>query len=135
MQSLARTIEGSPVANHLAIFEGGHDWLPAELAVEAIEWMEIQAMRTGMRIKDEELIGQLFGKALARARAAEAAKEVYSAFSYYVAAAQDFHGLREVTEFQQKAAALKSTSEVREALKQEKSIVEDKHAACLASVH
>lgn len=125
MQSLSRTIAGSPVANRLAVFEGGHDWLPSELALDAIEWMEIQAMRTGIKVKDEELIDRLFGKALMRARAAEVAKEAYLAYSYYAAAAQDFQGLREVTEFQQKAGALKATKEVREAFKREQWIAEE----------
>ncbi len=125
MQSLSRTIAGSLVANRLAVFEGGHDWLPAELALDAIEWMEIQAMRTGIKAKDEELIDKLFGKASTRARAAEAAKEGYLAYSYYAAAAQDFQGLRAVTEFQQKVAALKDAKEVREAFKREQWIAEE----------
>ncbi|MGI9166895.1 MAG: hypothetical protein ACR2G5_11025 [Pyrinomonadaceae bacterium] len=82
-------------------------------------------MRTGIKAKDEELIDKLFGTALTRARAAEAAKEGYLAYSYYAAAAQDFQGLRAVTEFQQKVAALKDAKEVREAFKREQWIAEE----------
>jgi hypothetical protein len=38
--------------HHLAIFEGGHGWPPSDLAGEAIEWLEIQAMRSGRRTAD-----------------------------------------------------------------------------------
>ena len=120
MQSLARTMEDSPIPHHLAIFEGGHDWLPPELAIQAIEWLELQAMRTGIKVKDPELIDRLFVKVSKQAQDAEEASEVYLAYSYYAGAAQTFQGLRNVSEFQQKALALKSTKAVREALKQEK---------------
>lgn len=33
--------------HRVVIFEGGHQWLPSSLAVEAIEWMESQAARPG----------------------------------------------------------------------------------------
>ena len=33
--------------HRLAIFDGGHVWLSSELAIEAVEWMELQAMKSG----------------------------------------------------------------------------------------
>ena len=39
--------------HHLAIFEGGHVWLSSELATDAVEWMEIQAMKAGRKPRDE----------------------------------------------------------------------------------
>jgi hypothetical protein len=45
--------------HRLAIFNGGHVWLPSELAVEAIEWMELQAMKTGLKPKDDGEIDRI----------------------------------------------------------------------------
>ncbi len=39
--------------HRLAIFEGGHMWLPPDLATEAVEWMELQAMETGRKARDQ----------------------------------------------------------------------------------
>ena len=132
MQSLARTMEGSPVPHHLAIFEGGHEWLPPELAIQAIEWLELQAMRTGIKVKDQELIERLFEKASVQAHAAEAKSDVYLAYTYYAGSALAFQGLHDVTELQKKALALRSTKEVRDALKQEKLIGEEQARSVLS---
>ena len=48
MQQLKRKLDAAGAANRLAVFEGGHDWAPAEVCGEAIAWLEIQAMKTGM---------------------------------------------------------------------------------------
>jgi len=41
MRLLDRTLT---TPHRVAIFEGGHTWLSSDLAVKALEWMEIQAM-------------------------------------------------------------------------------------------
>src|SRR4029077_10541019 len=55
--------------HHLAIFEGGHTWLSSALAVEAVEWMEVQAMKSGLKARDEQEIDRLFAKRTAWAPA------------------------------------------------------------------
>ena len=42
--------------HHLEIFKGGHVWLSSELALQAVEWMELQAMKSGLRPRDDEEI-------------------------------------------------------------------------------
>ena len=48
--------------HRLRVFEGGHVWMSAELATEAIEWMELQAMKTGLRAKDSALWERMLEK-------------------------------------------------------------------------
>src|SRR4029077_14806433 len=48
--------------HRLAVFEGGHQLPPAPVALEAIEWMELQAMKSGRRGRDEALIDRLLAK-------------------------------------------------------------------------
>jgi hypothetical protein len=57
--------------HYLRIFEGGHTWLSSEIAVEAVEWLEIQAMRAGTAPKDRGTIAKLFEKRRAAAEAEE----------------------------------------------------------------
>lgn len=77
-------------------------------------------MKLGKRQRDEKLIAELFDKMVGQARADESAKSVYEAFLKYEAIAKDFNGLREATEFAQKADELRSSKEVKNHLKQEK---------------
>ena len=45
----------------------GHAWLPVELAMDGVEWMEIQAMKAGLRDRDAKEIDDIFAKRVARA--------------------------------------------------------------------
>lgn len=92
--------------HRVAIFAGGHTWLSSELAAEAIEWMELEAMKSGRRARDEALIARLFAK---RAGASSLA-EIESL-------AADFEGLRDVSGFAARAADMRRQRRVMEALR------------------
>ena len=40
------------VPHQILYFEGGHSWPPSLVALEAIEWLETQAMKAGRRPPD-----------------------------------------------------------------------------------
>jgi dienelactone hydrolase len=120
MRQLDRTLDDLGRTHRIEIFEGGHAWPPAEFCARALEWMELQAMKSALRERSEPLIDALFKKEVERARAQEAAGSIYRAYTLYSGIAETFNGLRNVTEFQQKAAALKDGNEVSQALKLEK---------------
>ena len=119
VKQLARALDSYGIASRVAVFEGAHEWPPSPVCVEAVEWMELQAMRGGRRAKDERLIEELFNKNVERARAQEAAGKLYDAFLSQDAIAHDFKGLKDVSEFEKHAAQLKEQKEVRQAIKQE----------------
>jgi tetratricopeptide (TPR) repeat protein len=120
MRQLDRTLDALGAAHRVEIFEGGHAWAPAELCTRALEWMELQAMKSALRVRSEPLIDALLKKEVERVRAQEAAGSISLAYAGYVGIADEFKGLRDVAEFEQKAAALKDSKEVRQALKVEK---------------
>ena len=105
--------------HHVATFDGRHQWASSELLAEAVEWMELQAMRAHRRERDEALIETLWKRNLERARASEAAKKFYEAYMEYVSLAADFKNLKDVSEYEKKAASLKEMKEVKQALKSE----------------
>jgi dienelactone hydrolase len=119
MKQLCKALDRFAIANRLEVFEGGHEWASAELCSEAIEWMELQAMKAGRREKDERFIDDLFAGRLARARERESAKKVYDAYTLYDATAKDFKGLKDVLELEKRASELKDSKEVKLALEQE----------------
>jgi predicted esterase len=100
--------------HHLAIFEGGHTWLSSDLAIEAVEWMEIQSMKLGVRARDEAEIDRIFAKRRARVTGAPATAETLVELQSLVS---DFNGLRDVSSFSARAAELERDKGVRAALK------------------
>ena len=103
--------------HHLAIFEGGHVWLSSDLAVEAVEWMEVLAIKTGRRPRDEKEIDQLFSKRVEAARGTTGDKDRFLALR---SIASDFEGLRDVTSLSAQVTALGRDKRVREALKKDR---------------
>jgi hypothetical protein len=84
--------------------------------------MELQAMRARRRERDEALIDELFKAAVGRAQKDQAENKIYGAFLEYSALAEDFKTLRNVSSCETKAAQLKNSKEVRQALKDEREI-------------
>lgn len=101
--------------HRLAIFSGGHVWLSSELAVEAVEWMELQAMKSGLKPRDEREIDRLFTK---RATAAGQPRIDLARYLAVRAIAEDFDGLKDVRGFAAESATLARDKSIRAALKQ-----------------
>lgn len=112
-------------------FPGPHAWMPAELGGEAIEWMEVQAMRSGTRPIDETLVAELYEKDLARARELEEAGELLKAMRRYQAVVRTFEGLHDTRAAADRVARLANSPELERALSEEKSA----HAYERAQLH
>jgi poly(3-hydroxybutyrate) depolymerase len=102
--------------HRLAIFEGGHVWLPSAVAMQAVEWMEIQAMKSGRKPKDQAEIDAIFA---ARVAAADTTHGDAASLAAASGIAEDFAGLEDVSRFAARAAQLRSAPAVRDELKQE----------------
>lgn len=107
--------------HRVVVFEGGHTWLSSELAIEALEWIELQAMKSGARPKDDRLIGMLFTK---RNAGIDLLRDEREKYVQTAALARDFEGLHDVTEAAARAAALAKTKEVKDGLKRDREIDE-----------
>lgn len=94
--------------HRLAVFDGGHVWLPSELAVEAVEWLDLQAMKSGRLPRDEARLQAIFA---ARQSRADAIPDEYRRYQALEALAADFAGLRELK--------LSKSKAVRDARKKE----------------
>jgi hypothetical protein len=110
MSHLDRTLR-SP--HRVVVFEGGHAWLPVEVATEALEWMELQAMTSGIRPRDQTLIDDLFARRMARA---EGLKSSLATLRELQSIVQDFRAFKNVTGLNQRAARLAEQQEVKVAL-------------------
>ncbi|HEX7314626.1 MAG TPA: hypothetical protein VF297_11935 [Pyrinomonadaceae bacterium] len=119
MKTLDATLARLGAAHRFESFDGGHAWPTTELAVAAVEWMELQAIKTGRRQKDEPFVGGAWERRLSEARGLEEASKSYAAFRAYESLAADFRGLRDVAEAERRLAALGALKEVKAALKDE----------------
>src|SRR4051794_8387058 len=102
--------------HHLEVFDGGHQLPPEAVALQAIEWMELQAMKSGRRTRDDALIDRL----LAERRQGAAAAEPAAAVHILEALAADFSGLRDVSGEAARAKELSGHAEVKKALARER---------------
>lgn len=119
MKKLDAALDKFSVPHHLAIFKGAHAWPPADTCAGAVEWMELQAMKSGRLRRDEALIDQLWSEQTRRALDAEEALDFFAAYRSYRAAANAFRGLRDVDGLERKAARLRETRDVGDALDDE----------------
>lgn len=116
MKQLDRALDSAGVAHHVEVFDGGHSWAPPEVCVRAIEWMELQAIKSGHRSRDDALIDRLFKNARDGISANESGGRAYETYAGYVAIAADFKALKDVAEFEKRAASLKGSKAVKQAI-------------------
>ena len=103
MRDLDQALGAVAVPHRIEGFAGTHEWPPADLATRAVGWMELQAMKSGLREKSPELIETAWSADRERARAAVHPADALHTWS---AMAVDYAGLRDVSEAEREAAAL-----------------------------
>jgi poly(3-hydroxybutyrate) depolymerase len=119
MTGLDETLGKLGLPHRLEIFDGDHDWPPADVCVRAIEWMEAEAMRSTRRVRDEALVDRIATRAASEARAEEEAGRLYHAWSRYSTLAATLAGFRDVAPYEQKARQLAASGEVQRALREQ----------------
>lgn len=93
MRTVDQELEAAGVPHRLAIVEGGHGWMSPARASEALAWMELQAMRTGLVPVDADLVRAQFLAGRGQARALEAEGRLWEAAQRYREVLRAFRGL------------------------------------------
>jgi tetratricopeptide (TPR) repeat protein len=106
MEAVDSALDATSLPHHLARFEGEHEWPPAGVAAQAVDWLELQAMHAGTLAVDAALVDSLYAAGIARARALEAAGAPLDAEREYRALAGDFAGLHATADAAARVAAL-----------------------------
>jgi dienelactone hydrolase len=101
----------------LAVFKGGHTLPPDTVAFDAIEWMELQAMASRRRTRDETLVERLFEK---RQRLIAASTSQTERVHLLEAVVSDFAGLRDVSAEAARVKELSRQPDVKKALARER---------------
>jgi hypothetical protein len=103
--------------HRVVVFEGTHEWLPSQLALQAVEWMELQAMKTGRRTRDKAEVNEILAERVADA---DSQKDSYQAWLILSHLAEDFRGLADVSKYTARANALAQRQDVLSAQDQER---------------
>jgi dienelactone hydrolase len=101
----------------LAVFTGGHTLPPDSVAFDAIEWMELQAMASRRRPRDEALVERLFEK---RQRKIAASGSTAETVHLLEALVSDFKGLRDMSAEARRVKELSRQPDVKKALSRER---------------
>lgn len=104
--------------HRIVIFEGGHQLPPPDVAMQAIEWLEVQAMAKGSRTRDAALIDRLFDKGM---RAAEQLPSPAAQASALDALAIDFKGVRDVAALRARVDVMMKDKDIKRGVSQERS--------------
>ncbi len=103
-------------AHRVLYFDGGHTWLPAEMAMQAVEWMELQAMKSGLRPRDTAQVNTWFA---ARGERIDALQDNVETLHELIHLIADFEGMEDVGKFADRAKRLLKRQDVRDALSEE----------------
>jgi len=116
---LSKKLAAARVTYRVEAFDAAHQWLDEPLSFEALGWFEIREMKGGRRDKDDALIDELFQARVRRADGFAAEKKVLEAYSSYTGIVDDFKQWHDVSPFADKARAIASSPEYKQALKAE----------------
>jgi len=101
----------------LAVFRGGHTLPPDDVAFDAVEWLELQAMKSGRRSRDEGLAARILEKRRNRIAASPDVGEIVYLLRTLV---DDFKGVLDVSAEGRRLDGLLRQSDVKKALKKER---------------
>lgn len=89
-------------------FDGNHRWMPKEVAERGVEWMELVAMRDGLRERDAAFIDELLKRERANADALVAQTHLTAAIRQLRWMSESFRGLADVSDLGEKIRALEA---------------------------
>jgi len=120
MKRLDRDLDPSGIPHRFLFFDGGHAWPDQADCGRAVAWMEITAMKLGLRSQDRALIDAVIDKDLEEARSFEDAGRPFWAVDRLESAGRLAEGLTELPGLPARIDALKARREYERFLAAEK---------------
>lgn len=117
---LGKEFSRAGVNHTIDLIDGPHNWPPAEVCIRAIEWMEIEAIKRGIKRRDSRLIDTIYQKTLKVGQNLEDSGKIYFAAGYYRSVETLFTGLKETSGIRKTAARLEQSEEFKDFARVEK---------------
>ncbi len=109
MKALDAAFDPLGLPHRFLFFEGNHDWPPSSACFRAAGWMEVAAMKAGLREKDEALIAGVLRLELEEAASLEAAGRIFRAVERLETVRALAEGLQDVPGLAARIEELKSS--------------------------
>jgi dienelactone hydrolase len=120
IRNLDEQLHSLGIPSRTEFFEGPHNWPPnSEYCSHAMDWMELQAMKSGRKAKDAAWIQQQYNSRLDTAKKLEASN-VFEAYLKYVELQEDFSNLLDISDVTKKVVELSDSESVKKGLEERK---------------
>ena len=129
MARLEEPFEASGVTHRIVYYDGWHQWPSLEAFGAAVEWLELMAMKSGLKEKNPGLIEAQYQKRLNAAAELETAGRTLHVLHEYGSLVSDFKGLIDVSKAEEKALALKGSADIPKLEKDKQAAEENERTA------
>jgi len=117
--SLRRKFEALHARYKIRVFEGEHGWAPPEVWDEALNWMDLQAMASGILPRDAQRIQKNFDDRIGRAKQLSTDGDVLESVREYQSVIRDFSSLTDVAVAREQLASVTKDKAYKNAEKEE----------------
>jgi predicted esterase len=124
VRELAGVLDTLPMSHRMTFYGGPHAWAPAMVCGQALDWMELDAMRRGLRPRDDTAIARWRAARFAEARQLADNGRVAEAAEAVGALAVDLRGLDDARDLFRVGDSLAATPAARRQMKQEERAVQ-----------
>jgi hypothetical protein len=108
--------------HHIARFNAEHVWLNSDLAFQALEWFNLQAMKNGALVKDPAFVDDVFQKREAEVDDLLKTGQKLEAYDNYASIVRIFAGLTDTSKDAGKLKQISADSDYKTAAKNEKEL-------------
>jgi len=126
--SVRREREDKGLPYRVRVYSGTHQWAPADVMEDAVQWFILHSMQSGDVPRRPEFIEQSFQALQTRAEDAEKQSDPLSQLAALRSLVSDFTGVKNVKDFEVKLELLKKSPALKKALKQEHDQIEEQFA-------
>ena len=111
MARLEEPFAKAEVTHRIIFFDGWHQWPSGELLGEAVEWLELIAMKSGLRAKETPFIAAEYQKRWSKAHTLEAEGRLARSVHELEGIVSDFRDLLDMSGAEEKVAEIKARPE------------------------
>ncbi|MBI3501680.1 MAG: hypothetical protein HY063_07785 [Bacteroidetes bacterium] len=129
MISLAASMDNSSIRHHLIIFNGKHEWAPAEEVENAFLWCEMNAMKDGLISRKDSLVNNFIKRNESKIDSLEKRKNIYDEFILTKRMANFLDGLTDISSCKKKANDLKNSEEMKKILQKKEKLSKEEMMA------
>jgi hypothetical protein len=119
LAQLRPQLDSSGARYLIRTFEGPHGWAPPDVWLEALNWMDLQAMAAGTLTRDPARIKATLDASMSRANGFEAKGDLLAAVREYEAIARNFNDVTDVTAAKARISELHKSKDFKKAQKRE----------------